>query len=482
MKRFLSLLVAMVLLSSLWASSFAEAGRVYKAPSGDWADVEDAILVDFEEGGIAMPFPETGITLYMPEAFLTGEGLMGRIQVIQAEEVEYQSGVWLTTLDYVPHGQFDPNTAIPYITFLCYREGCDEATMLTVLDHLYVIDMYNIGDFENYTLSVGFGTVNLPDGVDEASLQEYSELLKYASSIVYSARFYAPAYGEPADAGANDDDEDDGNIPAGFQIPASYALTGLVFFDTLDLDGNRVISDDLFEANEVTMINIWETGCGPCKEELPELAALHRRLQEMGCGIVGLVVDDDEEDIQEAKRLLQAAGADYPSVRCPSNFEDLFFVVGYPTTFFVDREGNVVGSPIQGAYVEKYEPAIRSILAGDDTPSASRSASIALSDKLLNAQTIKTAGKRDYQPGESVYTVICVDEAGSPVPGVKVQLCDDDMCRMAKTDEDGVARFDAASGDYVIHVLKVPEGYAKDSTEYEAPALAGEVTIVLKAA
>ena len=67
------------------------------------------------------------------------------------------------------------------------------------------------------------------------------------------------------------------------------------------------------------------------------------------------------------------------------------------------------------------------------------------------------------------YQIQVVDEAGIPVEGVMVQFCTDSQCMMGKTDTDGIAAFDEPAGTYTIHLLKVPAGYAKDSTEYEAP-------------
>lgn len=78
------------------------------------------------------------------------------------------------------------------------------------------------------------------------------------------------------------------------------------------------------------------------------------------------------------------------------------------------------------------------------------------------------------------YEVLVKDEAGKPVAGVTIQFCSDTECLMGTTDRNGSAVFDQKAGSYTIHVLKVPEGYAPDSTEYAAPAQPGQVTIVLK--
>ena len=78
------------------------------------------------------------------------------------------------------------------------------------------------------------------------------------------------------------------------------------------------------------------------------------------------------------------------------------------------------------------------------------------------------------------YEVLVNDAAGKPVPGVTIQFCSDTECIMGTTNDKGIAAFDKEAGSYTIHVLKVPEGYAPDDTEYSAPAKPGLVTIVLK--
>ncbi len=78
------------------------------------------------------------------------------------------------------------------------------------------------------------------------------------------------------------------------------------------------------------------------------------------------------------------------------------------------------------------------------------------------------------------YQVQVNDEAGQPVAGATIQFCSDEECVMGTTDDKGVATFDKEAGSYTVHVLKAPDGYAKDDTEYEAPEKPGTLTIVLK--
>ena len=75
----------------------------------------------------------------------------------------------------------------------------------------------------------------------------------------------------------------------------------------------------------------------------------------------------------------------------------------------------------------------------------------------------------DNSSAETAYTVIVLDEAGDPVEGAAVQFCSDEQCLFEKTGADGKVSFAEPEGKYTVHMLKVPEGFEKDSTEYEVP-------------
>ena len=130
-------------------------------------------------------------------------------------------------------------------------------------------------------------------------------------------------------------------------------------FEGKDLDGNTVKSDELFSANAVTVVNFWFTTCNPCVGELSELDALNKELAEKGGSLIGVntfTLDGDETAISEAKDVLAKKGATYQNVYFNSDGEAGKFttnIFAYPTTYVVDRSGNIVGEPIVGAITEK---------------------------------------------------------------------------------------------------------------------------------
>ena len=130
-------------------------------------------------------------------------------------------------------------------------------------------------------------------------------------------------------------------------------------FEGKDLDGNTVKSDELFSGDAVTVVNFWFTTCNPCVGELSELDALNKELAEKGGALIGVntfTLDGDEAAISEAKDVLAKKGATYQNVYFNSDGEAGKFttnIFAYPTTYVVDRNGNIVGDPIVGAITEK---------------------------------------------------------------------------------------------------------------------------------
>ena len=130
-------------------------------------------------------------------------------------------------------------------------------------------------------------------------------------------------------------------------------------FEGKDLDGNEVKSDELFSANAVTVVNFWFTTCSPCVGELGELDALNKELADKGGALIGVnafTLDGDEAAISEAKDVLAKKGATYQNVYFDSDGEAGKFtanIFAYPTTYVIDRNGNIVGEPIVGAITEK---------------------------------------------------------------------------------------------------------------------------------
>ena len=154
----------------------------------------------------------------------------------------------------------------------------------------------------------------------------------------------------------------DMSMPAGSDTstpPDDGSMQKFPAFEGKDLDGNTVKSDELFSGNAVTVVNFWFTTCNPCVGELAELDALNKELAEKGGALIGVntfTLGGDEAAISEAKDVLAKKGVTYQNVYFDSDGEAGKFaanIFAYPTTYVVDRNGNIVGDPIVGAITEK---------------------------------------------------------------------------------------------------------------------------------
>ena len=224
--------------------------------------------------------------------------------------------------------------------------------------------------------------------------------------------------------------------------PAEAFIGKVIEFESVDLDGSVVRSADLFRDNRITMVNIWGTWCVNCMNELGALAELHKRLQEKGCGIVGVEYEREAlEDVADtARKALMDNGVTYPNVLIPEDNPVFEMVHNYPFTLFVDSEGRIVTYPIRGAAIFDYEPTIDKLLA-NETP-----------------ESLFETGSTPNEAGE--YRVFVYDTQGDPVKGAIVQLCDESTCAFQKTNADGMAIFQVeAPKVFDVHVAKAPKGY-----------------------
>lgn len=259
------------------------------------------------------------------------------------------------------------------------------------------------------------------------------------------------------------------------------ALVGQTLaFETTDLDGNPVSSADLFRDNRITMVNLWGTWCSNCLGEMAALAQLHARLQEVGCGIVGLEYEPKpiEEVADTARAIMAENGVDYPNALQPPKHPILDQFPGYPTTLFVDSTGRIPTHPIIGAYVEQYEPTFKALLEGENVDAAGEAendGAVARDGAAVNDGA--TAN------GEGKYRVYVCDPDGNPVEGAFIQFCDDTTCAFKPTDANGLAEFSVdAEKVYEVHVLKVPEGFRQDERSYETLDSYSDVNIFLEKA
>lgn len=131
--------------------------------------------------------------------------------------------------------------------------------------------------------------------------------------------------------------------------------------DTEDVDGNKV-TKEIFSNEELTLINVWTTWCGPCVGEMPELEALSKEYESNNSNVAikGLVVEVDKTDMRTGlsneeknlvKDIMKKSDATYQQLTVSEELKKTDFkrVMEFPTTYFVDKKGNFVGEKVVGA-------------------------------------------------------------------------------------------------------------------------------------
>ena len=230
--------------------------------------------------------------------------------------------------------------------------------------------------WEKVFLSADKGTAMMEDGKNygefllstiEAAKEQFTdeeyELLKEKATEIKNIEDRLAALEEKFPSLSGTPAEDGSmSVPAGSDMttpPDDGSMQKFPAFEGKDLDGNTVKSSELFAKNAVTVVNFWFTTCNPCVGELAELDALNKELAEKGGALIGVntfTLDGNETAISEAKDVLAKKGATYQNVYFASDGEAGKFttnIFAYPTTYVVDRNGNIVGDPIVGAITEK---------------------------------------------------------------------------------------------------------------------------------
>lgn len=129
-------------------------------------------------------------------------------------------------------------------------------------------------------------------------------------------------------------------------------------FTARDIFGQEY-TQEIFQAYDLTLVNLFATWCGPCVEELPVLEQLRQSCAEKGIrlGVIAVVMDAktadgvDEYAVAEAQSLAESSGADYPFL-IPAETDmngRLTGISAFPESFFVDSMGNIVSEPSIGA-------------------------------------------------------------------------------------------------------------------------------------
>ncbi|MDL2318652.1 TlpA family protein disulfide reductase [Eubacteriales bacterium OttesenSCG-928-A19] len=375
-KMVVLVLVALLLLGS--ATTLAEATSTASI-EGAAGEVDMSEGVPYHPAPLNMEpeaeneYPYMGIAFSMPEAlrrmilgneiFMLADGevdygiepdenglLLINADEITPEDMRIASGVM--ELVFVPEAERENMPSMENIEAGKYMDHDAFLTWKESMYSLYKISMLpegspapegydetvEMGVFGGYTyyISLDGETQEKPDNADE--------LIALCRELLAQTKITEP---RPID--------DRFMYPAG---PYTEDVSSIGAVDTIDLDGNRV-TNDVFKKAKVTMINIFTTWCSPCIAEMPDLAEIAKELGGEDFQLIGIVqdvVDErsgalDPDKLELAQAICEKTGVEYPVLVPDAGMQEgmLKSLLGFPTTYFVDQQGNVIGESYLGS-------------------------------------------------------------------------------------------------------------------------------------
>ena len=435
MKKFLCLLLAVLLLASFSTTAFAE---------------EDRVVIQ-----------EVGLTLTFPDEFKE-ENMKGTFTPYPSGELD--EGLYYVSFIY---------NAMPKEELAILSEkDMDELTEAdlalvrskqSLLAALYVIDFSLLsernlaileeetgsnkmaeftknGDVTTYLCNLDEQTAEFLPNIAPAYQEEFRTLQASLLEVLKNAELYKPV------------------------VPGKNLVGKTISFKGTDLDGKPVKSKDIFKDHEITMVNLWATWCHNCVGEMAGLGEMARSLADKNVAVVGICMDADDQ-LEQCRAILKEHNVDYLNLMPVEGLEELLEWQGsLPTSYFFDSEGKLLCMPFRGAprTMDAYEEVIDGLLAGKEVA-------------MERPDSPHTAAN-----DEGVFRVIVSDTDGNLVKGATIQFCSDTTCSMGKTDENGMAVFKMEEGQvYSVHVLKVPEGYEKHTGDYKTDETYCDVYISL---
>lgn len=142
------------------------------------------------------------------------------------------------------------------------------------------------------------------------------------------------------------------------ETEATASPENLGSFTLTDINGES-FTEEMFQDYDLTLVNVFATWCSPCINEIPDLQKLSEELADKNVRVVGIILDaaggsgdDAIGAVETAKMIAEKTGASYPFlIPDETNLNGrLDNINAVPETFFVDRNGNIVGETYVGSH------------------------------------------------------------------------------------------------------------------------------------
>lgn len=142
-------------------------------------------------------------------------------------------------------------------------------------------------------------------------------------------------------------------------------------FRSETFDGKKVTQKAL-KGNRLTIVNVWGTFCGPCIKEMPDLERISRDYADKGVVVIGMVEDVfnsrtneyNDDKVAKAKDIVAQTGVTYMNILSSETLADVKLdgVTMFPTTYFLNEEGEIISEYIGSRSYDDWSRLIDSIL------------------------------------------------------------------------------------------------------------------------
>jgi peroxiredoxin len=123
-------------------------------------------------------------------------------------------------------------------------------------------------------------------------------------------------------------------------VSSAYATTKMPSFSLPDAVSGSTVNSTNF-TGKTLLVTFFATWCPPCMQEVSTLIELHQQFSKANFSVIGLSVDEGGADV--VAKLVEKRSINYPVLMADATTARNFGgVVGIPTSFLVNKEGNVV--------------------------------------------------------------------------------------------------------------------------------------------
>jgi len=150
----------------------------------------------------------------------------------------------------------------------------------------------------------------------------------------------------------------DGELAQTSAPPGSNS-TGSFNFTLADVKGDSVSLADY--KGKVVMVDFWATWCGPCRQAIPHLNELYAENRGKGFEILAIAMDENGEKV--VPPFVAANQINYKVLLGTPDAEAAFGgLLGYPTTFLIDRNGEIVDKTLGYRPKEYFDEKLKPLL------------------------------------------------------------------------------------------------------------------------